>query len=176
MTTAVIPPEVKPATPTARGWSWLERGLRVAGFVMALLLAALTATFEAFLTPLYLGATRLPVALVAAVVCNIGLVWFTAFVTGRRIAVAGPALVWVVIMVAASSRTTEGDLVLIERNWVGIATMLAGSVAFAGAAYRLILTAARRTERPPAAPTPAAPAATPAVAPKPRSEPDPSEQ
>ena len=137
--------------------------------MLALLLAALTAAFEAFLTPLYWDETRLPVALVAAVVGNLGLVWFTAYVTGRRIAAAGPALVWVVIMVAASSRTSEGDLVLTDGNWVGIATMLAGSVAFAVAAYRLILAGAR----PSAGPAPKPADATPVAAPQPRSEPDP---
>jgi hypothetical protein len=109
-----------------------------AGFAVALLLAALSAAFEAALTPLYWGQVRLPVALVLAVVGNAALVWFTVVVTGRRIAVAGPALVWTVVLVVASSRTTEGDLVLTSNNWVGIGTMLAGSITFGVAAFVLI--------------------------------------
>jgi hypothetical protein len=175
MTTAVTPPEVTPPDVKPERWpvpGLVGPALRVAGFVTALVLAALTATFEAFLTPLYWHQTRMPLALVAAVVGNVGLVWFTAYVTGRRVAAAGPALVWVVIMVAASSRTSEGDLVLIDGNWVGIATMLAGSVAFALAGYRLILASTRPAAAPAATPA-AAPAATPAAAPQPRSDPDP---
>jgi hypothetical protein len=122
----------------------------VLGFVIALLLAAISAAYEAFLTPLYWGSTRLPVSLLAAVVGNLALVYFTFVVTGRRLATVGPAVVWVAVMVTAASRSSEGDLVLTDNNWVGIGTMLAGSVAFAVAGYRLVLTAAR--PRSPAAP------------------------
>lgn len=126
--------------------------LRVLGFLVGLVLAAASAVFEVFYTPLYVGSSRFPVSLVAAVVGNVGLVYFTYLVTGRRIAAVGPALVWVAVMVVASSRTSEGDLVLTDNNWVGIGTMLAGSVALAGAGYRLMLTAAlpRRPADPPA--------------------------
>jgi hypothetical protein len=55
-------------------------------------------------------------------------------------AAIGPAVVWVIVMIAAASRTAEGDLVLTDSNWVGIGTMLAGCVAFAGYGYRLVLT------------------------------------
>jgi hypothetical protein len=135
-------PEHKP-TPLRQPPPWLDAAARVLGFVTALLLAALSAAFEAFLAPLYLGSTRSPVSLVAAVVGNLALVYFTYVVTGRRLAVVGPVLVWVAVMVAAASRTSEGDLVLTDNNWVGIGTMLAGSVAFALAGYRLVLTGAR---------------------------------
>jgi hypothetical protein len=130
-----------PAAPPA--WaSWVDPAIRIAGFVLALLLALASAATEVFLTPLYWGGTRIPLAPVLAVAGNAGLVWFTVVVTGRRITVFGPALVWMAVMVAASTRTTAGDLVLTSNNWVGITTMIAGSVAFAGAGYRLILTGA----------------------------------
>jgi hypothetical protein len=149
------PPEHQPAR-RRQPPSWLGTAGRVLGFVIALLLAALSAAFEAFLAPLYWGSTRLPVSLVAAVVGNIALVYFAYVVTGRRLAAVGPALVWVVVMVAAASRTSEGDLVLTDNNWVGIGTMLAGSVAFALAGYRLVLTAMRPSRAaPPAPPEPA---------------------
>jgi hypothetical protein len=137
-------PELKPAPPRPdQPWRlWLDRAARVLGLLIALLLAAVSAAFEVFYTPLYLGSSRFPVSLLAAVVGNVGLVYFTYLVTGRRIAAVGPALVWVAVMVVAASRTSEGDLVLTDNNWVGIGTMLAGSVALAGAGYRLMLTAA----------------------------------
>jgi hypothetical protein len=121
---------------------WLDPAVRITGFVVSLGLAAVTGLYEAFLSGLHVGQTRLPVAAVLAVGFNLGLVWFTYQVTGRRIAMAGPATVWTVVMVVASTRTTEGDLVLTSSNWVALGTMLAGSVAFAAAAYRLILAAA----------------------------------
>ncbi|GAA0959822.1 hypothetical protein [Virgisporangium aurantiacum] len=117
--------------------------MRIVGFVVALALTVLTAAFEAYLTPLYWGEDRLPVSVVAAVVVNLGLIWFTVEVTGRRLSVAAIAIVWVAIMVLASTRTGEGDLVLTDNNWVGIATMLAGSLTYAVAGYRLVLTAFR---------------------------------
>jgi hypothetical protein len=146
------PPEVSPEPSPGPSRSvpvWLGRTARVAGFVIALMLAAVSAAYEAFLTPLYWGTTRLPVSLVAAVVCNLALVWFAYAVTGRRLAAVGPALVWVAVMVTAASRTAEGDLVLTDNNWVGIGTMLAGSVAFAVAGYRLMLTGIRPRPVPP---------------------------
>jgi hypothetical protein len=142
-------PELKPA-PRHQLPAWVDPAGRVLGFVIALLLAAISAAYEAFLTPLYWGSTRLPVSLLAAVVGNLALVYFTFVVTGRRLATVGPAVVWVAVMVTAASRSSEGDLVLTDNNWVGIGTMLAGSVAFAVAGYRLVLTAAR--PRSPAAP------------------------
>jgi hypothetical protein len=69
------------------------------------------------------------------------LIWFTVAVTGRRLPVAAIAVAWVAVMVIASTRTGEGDLVLTDNNWVGIVTMLAGSLTFAVAGYRLVLTA-----------------------------------
>src|SRR3982751_3698258 len=87
------PPQPRPIPP------WLDLTGRIVGFVIAVLLAAVSAAYEAFLTPLYWGSTRLPVSLVAALVGNIALVYFTYVVTGRRLATVGPAVVWVAVMV-----------------------------------------------------------------------------
>jgi hypothetical protein len=142
-------PAAEPAPASGRRWPRrLDHAIRVLGFVVALLLAGLSAAFEAYLTPLYWDTTRLPVSMLAAVLGNVVLLYFTFFVTGRRIAGVGPALVWVVVMVAASSRTDEGDLVLTDNNWVGIGTMLAGSAAFAAVGYRMVLTASRPRPEP----------------------------
>jgi len=135
-------PDLKPPQPRSVP-PWLDLTGRILGFVIALLLAAASAVYEVFLTPLYWGSTRLPVSLLAALVGNIALVYFTYVVTGRRLATVGPAVVWVGVMVVAASRSSECDLVLTDNNWVGIGTMLVGSVAFAVAGYRLILTTVR---------------------------------
>ncbi len=131
------PAGARPAPP------WLDRALRIAGFVVALLLAFGSALVEAFLSPLHWGTYRVPASLLLAVAGNLGLVAFTVLATGRRIAVLGPAVVWTAVMITAASRTTEGDLVLTSNNWVGISAMIVGTLTFAVAGYRLILTGVR---------------------------------
>ncbi|GAA0896739.1 hypothetical protein GCM10009557_70940 [Virgisporangium ochraceum] len=122
---------------------WVDLGMRILGFLVAVCLTVLTAAFEVFLSSLYWDGYRLPVSVVAAVVVNAGLIWFTVAVTGRRLPVAAIAVLWVAVMVVASSRKTEGDLLLTDTNWVGIVTMLVGSLTYAVAGYRLVLTAFR---------------------------------
>jgi hypothetical protein len=75
-----------------------------------------------------------------AIVANVALVRFTAVVAGARW-VAVPALIWLALMIAASVRRGEGDI-LLANNWVGIGTIFAGSLAFAGAASKLIISSA----------------------------------
>jgi len=122
----------------------LDRGVRVAGVVVFTALAAVSAVWEAYLTPLYWHHTRVPLALVAAVVGNAALARATFDVTGRAAVVLLPALAWLVPMFAAAGRTHEGDLVLTSDNWVGLATMFAGSLAFGATAYWLIVRSIRR--------------------------------
>lgn len=126
-----------PSGPTGTGRG--DLALRVLGAVVAMAGALVTALIEVFLAPLRLGTVRVPVSLVFALVGNLVLVWFTYRVTGKRAAVALPALVWIAVMVLASGRTTEGDLLLTGDNWVGPVTILFGTVAFAAGAYRLIV-------------------------------------
>lgn len=146
------PPPAKPSlvkgapTPAAGPppWHrWVDLSMRIAGFLVALALTGITAVYEVFYSAQYWGGYRLPVSVVAALVVNLGLIWFTVAVTGRRIAVAPLAVLWVAVMVVASSRKSEGDLLLTDNNWVGIVTMLVGSLTYAVAGYRLVLTAFR---------------------------------
>lgn len=131
---------------------WLDGTIRVLGFLISLALAGLTAGFEAVYSELYLTSTvRAPYAMVAALIVNPALVWFAYLVTGRRAAAFGPTLVWVAVMFAAASSTSVGDLVLTGDNWVGIGTLIGGTVAFALGGYRLILTSVRPA---PATPVP----------------------
>jgi hypothetical protein len=113
---------------------WLDPSLRAVGGVVAVALALATALWQALLVPLYLtGTTRLPVSVVAALLGNAALVWFTWRVTGRLAVAALPAVLWLAVMLAAATRTSEGDLVFAANNWVGMATLLAGSAGLAGA-------------------------------------------
>jgi hypothetical protein len=115
----------------------LDRAERIAGLLVATGLGAVSAMYEAFLTPLAWGNVRVPVSLVLALVGNVALVWFTREVTGRVVAALLPAAAWVAVMFLAAGQTTERDLVLTSDNWVGLSTMFAGALAFALAAYRL---------------------------------------
>ncbi|GIG75770.1 hypothetical protein Pfl04_41740 [Planosporangium flavigriseum] len=136
------------AEPVGSRGAWV----RWAGMVIVVVLAAVSAIWEAFLTPLawqwssggQAHFVRLPVALVLAVVGNAGLAWLTHRVTGKVLAVLAPFAAWVVPMLVAAGRTSEGDLVLTSDNWVGLATMFAGALSFAVAAYWLVIRSIRR--------------------------------
>lgn len=134
-----VPPTPPPVVPLP---PWVDPVLAWAGLFVAVGLAFLTALFEAFLTPVQWNGWRIPVSLVAALVLNPAIVWFTWVTTGRKAAALLPALVWIAVLFVAGTQTSEGDLVVTgpEHNWVGVATMTVGSVAFAVAGYKLILT------------------------------------
>lgn len=106
-------------------------------------LGCATGIWEAVLTPLYLrvGDTwvRLPLATLLAIVGNIALVWFTWTVTHKVALALLPGAAWFAMMLVAAARTAEGDLIITGDNWVGLATIAFGSLAWAFAAYRLIL-------------------------------------
>jgi hypothetical protein len=137
------PPFETPVAPSGSGGRWLT----YVGGAVAVALAAVSAVWEAFLTPVAVQWTsgghahfvRLPIALVCAVAGNAALAWFTRAVTGRTVAVLAPSAVWTALMLAAAARTREGDLVLTGNNWVGLVTMFAGALAFAVVAYRSIV-------------------------------------
>ena len=119
--------------------------IAVVGAVVSVALGALTGAYEAFLAPLRLPhGPYLPVALVLAVLVNPVLAWFAGMVTGRRMAGILPAVGWFVVWYLASARTREGDLLITGNNWVGLATLLAGPVAFALGIFVPALRAQRR--------------------------------
>lgn len=131
------PAEPLPPVPPSRA---LELVVRVAGVLIAVLAAVFTAVLEMFLSPLRLGGVLIGVAAPAAAVANVAISWFAVTTVGRRWALAPPWAVWTLIMfVAAGTRTTEGDYLISGDDWVALVTILLGSVAFAGYAYRMIL-------------------------------------
>jgi hypothetical protein len=116
--------------------------LRITGTVVGVLLGAVTALWEALLTPLYVVAgghvVRLPLAPILAVVINVGLVWFTRRITGKAGLALLPGLAWLIVMVPAGNLTSDGDL-LVEGTWVGISTLFLGSIGWAVGGYRAIM-------------------------------------
>ncbi|MEV0564640.1 hypothetical protein [Dactylosporangium sp. NPDC050588] len=123
----------------------LDIVITIGGLVVAVLLAVALAVFEAFLAPLRLSDLglsgpgksnmRIPLALVLALVTNPMLGWFAFTTTGRRFAALLPAGAWCVVWILAAGRTTEGDLLITNDNWVGLLTLFAGPLAFAIGIY-----------------------------------------
>lgn len=110
--------------------------------------AVVTAAVEVNLAMLRIGTVRIPVAPLVAVAANLALVWFAYQATGRRWAVTLPAATWVVVMVLAGRRTSEGDMLLTGDNWVGQVMVFVGAVAFGLGAYHLIVSRPPGTARP----------------------------
>jgi len=122
--------------------------LRVLGTLVGVAAAVVTAVLEAFLTPLWWGEVRVPLAVLLAVLTNLAVLWFTHEVTRSRLLTLLPGIAWMGVMIVLSARTTEGDIVLAGDNWVALGTILAGVAGYAAGAYRIVT-------RPPAATGPA---------------------
>ena len=118
----------------------LELVLRIAGVVISVVAAFCSGVLEVFGTPLRAGGIPLGVSILAAVIVNPAIAWFAYTAVGRRWAVAPPWLVWTAFMLFATGyRTSEGDYLVAGDDWIALATVLLGSLAFAGYAYRMIL-------------------------------------
>jgi hypothetical protein len=149
------PASGSPALPGSRpSWSarsprFVDPALRLLTILVAAALGAVSASYEALLSPLYWHGSRLPLATALAVVGNPLLIWFTYLGTGRLLALLAPAGSWLAVMLLAASRTTEGDLLLAGDNWVAFATLLAGSIAFALGVVPIMRYAVPRRTGPP---------------------------
>jgi hypothetical protein len=120
----------------------LDRTLRAAGLVVALLATVLTAALELFLTPLRLGGVPVGASILLAAVANPAIAWFAVTTTERRWALGLPWALWTLLMLAAAGiRTDEGDYLIGASDWVALVVILVGSLAFAFYAYRMILSA-----------------------------------
>jgi hypothetical protein len=111
--------------------------LRVAGGIVSVALAAVTALIEIFYTPLRVGGVLVGASIVLAVVVNFYLPRFTVAATGVGWVALLPPLAWFLLAVTAAGRRGEGDILL--TNWVGLGTVFAGSIAFAAGGYRLMV-------------------------------------
>ncbi|GAA1588748.1 hypothetical protein [Actinoplanes couchii] len=153
-------PEATPGPPYAeverpQPWAGWGRVISIAGLVVTVVATLLTAFLELSLSSLRTGAvgavldgdspysgagSAVPVAVLVAIGANLALGWFVVTTTGRRAALGLPWALWTLVMLmAAGSRTPEGDFLLSEENWVSVVTILAGSLTFAVHAYKLIL-------------------------------------
>ncbi|HEU4427029.1 MAG TPA: hypothetical protein VFR67_31255 [Pilimelia sp.] len=136
---AAGPPAIGPPAASARWRARLDTALRVTGGLVAVVGTVVTALAEIFYVPLRVGGVLVGASVVLAVVANVVLVRFTVATTGTKAAALVPPLIWFGMMMVASNRQVEGDILLAGDNWVGLATIFAGSLAFGVAGYRLIL-------------------------------------
>ena len=114
--------------------------IRVAGLFVVAIATLVTAIVELYLTPLRIAGVPVGASVLFAVVINWTLAWFALRTTRRRWAVGVPWVLWTVIMLfAAGAKTTEGDYLLSGTDWIALVMILAGSLAFAVFAYRMIL-------------------------------------
>lgn len=137
------PPDLRPDPPEpgpAPAWvPVLDTALRVVAGVIAAVAAVLTAALELLFATVRVGGYLIGVSALLAVVANVALSWFAHRAVGAGWAVAVPAVVWFAVMVVAAGGTAEGDILLAGNNWVGLALIVAGSMAFAVMGFRLIL-------------------------------------
>jgi hypothetical protein len=112
---------------------------RGAGAIVAVWGAVVLSAYGAFLTPFRLGHVLVPVAVVLAVGGNALLIRFAHGVTGNKMLALLPGLVWAALTFLGAGRTTEGDLVLYQSNWVAIVYLFAGMGTVAVFAYRLLV-------------------------------------
>lgn len=113
------------------------------GVGLLLLLAVLLCLWGAFLVPLHVGTTRLPVSLLVAGLGNLLL----GRAGGRLIGTAGvllPGILWLVLAYLLGTRRSEGDLV-VQGDLVGTLFLFVGVLGFV-VAY--VLTAARERATP----------------------------
>ena len=124
---------------------------RLGGALLVTVLAAWLALVEVFWLPLRVFGVPVPVSVVAAVVGNLLLVGLAARLTGSRLGAVLPAVVWLVIAVAASLRRPEGDLLLVGGGVLGylsLAFLLAGVVAAAFAVGKVLAAPRAGPDRP----------------------------
>jgi TRAP-type C4-dicarboxylate transport system permease small subunit len=113
----------------------------------AVVVSAWLTVVEILWLPLRVDGVLVPVSVVAAVVGNLLLVWGAHRWSRSRIVAVLPALVWMVLTIAASRRRAEGDLLIIGGGASGIvnlAFLLLGVVAAVFAVARVLSPRRRR--------------------------------
>jgi hypothetical protein len=107
----------------------------------AVVVAGWLALVEVFWLPLRIGGVLVPVSVAAAVAGNLLLVGWAYRWSGSRAVAVLPAVVWLVVAVAASMRRPEGDLVITGAGISGVVNLgflLLGVVAAAFAVGRVL--------------------------------------
>jgi hypothetical protein len=126
-------------------------GERVAWALTALIVAAWLALVEVFWLPLRVAGVLVPLSIVAAVVSNLLLPAAALRFSGSRLVAVLPAVIWLIVAVAAMLRRPEGDLVMTGVGAAGVvnlAFLLLGVVAAAFSVGRVLGSVRRPPVRP----------------------------
>lgn len=132
-----------------------RRSEAIAWGIVAALVAGWLALVEVFWLPLRIGGLLVPLSVIAAVVGNLLLVATALRLSGSRVVAVLPALVWLVVAVAAMMRRPEGDLVMTgggAPGTVNLAFLLLGVTAAAFGVGRALAGPRRTTGTTPSAP------------------------
>lgn len=115
-----------------------------AGWALAaVVVAGWLALVQVFWLPLRVGGVLVPVSVLAAAVGNVLLVRLAHRLSGSRAVAVLPAVVWLVVALAAMVRRPEGDLVLVGSGVlgaIGMAYLLFGMLGAAFACARVLAT------------------------------------
>jgi hypothetical protein len=119
------------------------RSLQLLGWAaLAVLVAAWLTLVEVFWLPWRVGGVPVPVSLLAAVGGNMLLIGGARRLSGSRLVAVLPAVVWLGIVVAATVRRPEGDLLLPGgdnvTSTINLGFLLLGVVAAAFAVGRAV--------------------------------------
>ena len=121
------------------------------GAVLAVAVSGWLALVEVFWLPLRAGGLLVPLSVPAALLGNYLLVTGTHRLTGSRAVAVLPALTWLAVALAASSRRPEGDLVAVGTGSLGVVTLAFLGLGVVGAAVavgRVLVTPRPLTPRP----------------------------
>jgi hypothetical protein len=133
------PSPAPPPPPPEKSSGGLDILVRAGGAVVAVCGGILLAFYATFMTPYRIGTVFVPVSVVLVIVGNAALVWFAYYTTRNKFLALLPGLVWMALAFLGSGRTTEGDLLLYQKNWVGTVYLFAGAGTIGVAAYRIIV-------------------------------------
>ena len=86
--------------------------LVLVGIVLCCVSAALAAAIAVLLTPFYLGAVIVPIAILVAIASNVVLPLISRNLTDSTLLAALPLIVWIVAVVVLSLPRPEGDVLL----------------------------------------------------------------
>jgi hypothetical protein len=114
-------------------------GERIGAVAVACWGGVLVALLGAFLTPYRWGAVLVPVSLLVVAAGLVAVTQFTYRVTEHAGLSLIPGVLWLIVSLVLSGRTTEGDLVLTQQNWVANVYLLVGSVTLGVLGYRMVL-------------------------------------
>ena len=112
--------------------------LTTAGVLLAVLMSGLSAVLELLLISVRVGGHLIGVSAVLALVANLFIGRFAHRATRHRWPVIIAAVVWLLIVLLAAGRTTEGDYLITSNNWVGWAMIGLGSLAWTVVGIRLV--------------------------------------